>query len=259
MGNENCPNDFDFDIKVRQKDACLGVYTSAFGEGDAKGARISEFTKESAAQEAQMSSGDVITAVNQVRVNSHDQLWDEIAKYKVGEQVAVEFLRDNQPRQIQATLKACRDNSNRVMMFKSDEISDEPNREFMLWNFDEKDQDQLRENRIITIHRGAEGDAAKINTAPQNTDIQDRSLRLENFRAYPNPAQGQVTVEFHSEPLPTIVSLLDISGRQLFREELNAFNGDYFQQFDLSEYAKGTVVLFVQQNGKVFTEQIIVN
>ncbi len=174
-------------------------------------------------------------------------------------QVAVEFLRDNQPRQIQATLKACRDNSNRVMMFKSDEISDEPNREFMLWNFDEKDQDQLRENRIITIHRGAEGDAAKINTAPQNTDIQDRSLRLENFRAYPNPAQGQVTVEFHSEPLPTIVSLLDISGRQLFREELNAFNGDYFQQFDLSEYAKGTVVLFVQQNGKVFTEQIIVN
>lgn len=256
------PKDFNFDIRVREKPACLGVYTSAYGEGENRGARISDFTKESAANEAEMSTGDVITAVNGIRVKGHNQLWDEIAKYQVGDQVAVEFLRENQPRQIQATLKACRDNSNVVTIFESEEAGDEqPQREFMLWNWDEQDQNQLREQRVITIHRGAEGDAEQINTAPANATIPtpDRSLKLEGFRAYPNPAQGQVTVEFQSEPLPTIVSLLDISGRQLFREELNAFDGNYFQQFDLSEYAKGTVILYIQQAGKVFTEQIIVN
>ncbi len=253
------PADFNFDIQVREKEACLGVYTSAHGEGSARGARISEFTKESAAREAEMTAGDVITSVNGVRITGHDQLWNEIARYKTGDQVAVEFLRDNQARQIQATLKACRDNSNRVMMIEKDDSGERSAREFLLWNWVEKDQEQLRDQQVITIHRGAEGDAAQVNTNLDNNLPPDRRLQLENFRAYPNPAQSQVTVEFKAQPLPTVVSLLDISGRQLFREELNAFSGDYFQQFDLSEYAKGAVVLHVQQAGKVFTEQIIVN
>ena len=50
-----------------------------------------------------------------------------------------------------------------------------------------------------------------------------------------------------------------MSGKQLFREELNAFNGDYNQQFDLTAYAKGTIIIHVQQGEKVYTEQIIVN
>ncbi len=247
------------EIKIREKEACLGVYSSAFGEGDAKGARVSDFTTESAARDAEMNSGDVITAVNGVRVTGHDELWDEIAKYHTGDKVMVAFLRDNQPRQIEATLKACRDNSNRVLWLDTDKNGDNQNREFFLWNWNEKDKTSLREQRVITIHRGAEGDAPAPSPAPEQKPAPDRTLKLEGFRAYPNPSQGQVTVEFHSEPLPTIVSLLDMTGRQLFREELNAFSGDYYQQFDLTEYAKGTVVIHVLQGDKVFTEQIIVN
>lgn len=248
----------DIKINIREKEACLGVYSSASGEGDRRGAKISDFTAESAAREAQMNTGDVITAINGTRVEGHDELWNEIAKYQPGEKVAVEYLRDNQPARVEATLKACRDNSNRVMLFSPDE-SGEKRREFYLWNWEKEDQTRLRNNRVITIRRGAEGDAPTLETKTDEASAADRSLKLDNFRAYPNPSQGQVTVEFRSEPLPTVVSLLDISGRQLFREELNAFNGQYFQQFDLSEYAKGTIVIHVQQGEKVFTEQIIVN
>ena len=244
----------DIEINIREKDACLGVYTSAAGQGDQRGAQISEFTTESAALEAQMSTGDIITAVNGARVQGHDELWSEIAKYNPGEKVAVEYLRNNQTLRAEATLKTCRDNSNRVMLFNTDETG-EKRREFYLGNWEKDDQTRLREHRVITIRRGGEGDAPKVETPA----VPDRALKLEGFRAFPNPSQGQVTVEFRSEPLPTVVSLLDISGRQLFREELNAFNGDYSQQFDLSEYAKGTIVIHVQQGEKVFTEQIIVN
>lgn len=248
----------DIRINIREKEACLGVYSSASGEGDTRGAKISDFTTESAAREAQMNAGDVITAINGTRVEGHDELWNEIAKYQPGEKVAVEYLRDNQPARVEATLKACRDNSNRVMLFSPDESGDK-RREFTLWNWEKDDQTRLRNNRVITIRRGAEGDAPTLETKTDEASAADRGLKLDNFRAYPNPSQGQVTVEFRSEPLPTVVSLLDISGRQLFREELNAFNGQYFQQFDLSEYAKGNIVIHVQQGEKVFTEQIIVN
>ena len=74
-------------VNVRQKDACLGVFSDAFAEGNAAGSRINDFTDESAAREVNMEKGDVITAINGQHVKSHEDLWNEIAKFKVGDKV----------------------------------------------------------------------------------------------------------------------------------------------------------------------------
>ncbi len=251
----------DMKINIREKEACLGVYSGSSSENDQRGSRISGFTTESAAREAQMNEGDLITALNGQRVQGHDELWSEIAKYKVGDKVKVEYLRDGTVYTAEATLKACSDQS-RVEIWDADENGDAQGRRFFTWKMDREDQQRLRENRIITIRKAAEGDGEKVNIAP-NADnqpaAQDRSLQLKSFRTFPNPTQGQVTVEFKAEPVATIVTLYDMSGRQLFREELNAFSGEYNQQFDLSEYAKGTIIVHVQQAEKVYTDQIVVN
>ena len=248
--NGNCT------VNVREKDACLGVFSDAFAEGNTTGSRINDFTEESAARDVSMVKGDVITAVNGQTVKSHDELWNEIAKYKVADKVRVDYLRDGQSMTVEATLKACRDNSSRVQILDSE---GQQLRNFLSWNWSDDDQRRLRERSIITVRRG-EGDAPKVNATPNGQPIaQDRSLKLTNFRAFPNPTQGQITVEFTGEPVATTVSFFDLSGRQLFREELNAFDGRYSQQFDLSEYAKGTIIVHVQQGEKVFTEQVIVH
>ncbi len=248
--NGNCT------VNVNAKDACLGVYSDAFAEGNAEGSRINDFTDESAAREVNMAIGDVITAVAGQRVKSHDDLWNEIAKHKVGDKVKVDYFREGKALITEATLKACRDNSSRVQILDGD---GEQVRNFTSWNWNDDDQRRLRDRSVITIRRG-EGDAPKVNAVPNGQpESQNRSLKLTEFRAYPNPTQGQVTVEFTCEPVATTVSFFDLSGRQLFREELNAFNGRYSQQFDLSDYAKGTIVVHVQQADKIFTEQVIVN
>ncbi|MBK9338211.1 MAG: PDZ domain-containing protein [Lewinellaceae bacterium] len=249
------PQDLKVAVDTREKAACLGVYSDASGTGDKQGACISDFTRESAAREADMIAGDVITAVNGVRVQGHSALWDEIARYQPGDKIVVDFLRDDQSRQVEASLKACQDNSNKVILNKTDKDGADAQREFFLGNWVEKDEQSLRERQVITIRRSTEGDAPQVVPVPETTP--DRALQLEGFRAYPNPTVGQLTVEFRTEPLPTVVSLLDMSGRQLFREELNAFGGDYLQRFDLSEFAKGTVIIHVLQGDKVFTEKII--
>lgn len=238
-------------FKQRDKEACLGVYSEAFGEGDAKGAKVDDFTSESAARDASMQTGDVILSVNGQRVQGHDELWNEIAKYKPGEKVSVAFARDGQTKTIEATLKACKDKSSVV------DIPDMA-RQFLTWNWNSEDSERFRQRQIITIRKG-EGDAAKVNVPPANQPASDRNLKLDSFRAYPNPTQGQITVEFRGEAVPTVVNLLDIAGRQLFREELNGFNGEYNQQFDLSAYAKGTIVVQVVQGDKIFSEQLVVN
>lgn len=249
----------DLEIDIREKDACLGVYSDGATVEGQRGAKIASFTTESAAREAQMKEGDLITVVNGQRVQGHDDLWSEIAKYKVGEKVKVDCLRDGKSFTVEATLKACKDQS-RVEIQDTDENGNNQSRQFFTWNWDQSEQKRLRENRIITIRRPAEGDAQNVNVAPNNQQVaEDRNLKLDSFRAYPNPTQGQVTVEFKAEPVATVVTLYDMGGRQLFREELNAFSGEYNQQFDLSEYAKGTVLVHVQQAEKVFSEQIVVN
>jgi S1-C subfamily serine protease len=248
----------DLKIDIREKDACLGVYSDGATVDDQRGAKIASFTTESAAREAQMNEGDLILSVNGQRVQGHDDLWNEIAKYKVGDKVKVEYLRDGKTFTAETTLKACKDQS-RVEIWNTDKNGDGSNRQFFTWNWDQEEQKRLRENRVITIRRPAEGDAQNVNVAPNQPVAQGRNLKLDSFRTFPNPTQGQVTVEFKADPVATVVTLYDMSGRQLFREELNAFSGEYNQQFDLSEYAKGTVLVHVQQAEKVFTEQIVVN
>lgn len=248
----------DLNINIRDKEACLGVYTSEANVNDQRAAKITGFTDESAAREAQMAEGDLITSVNGQRVQGHDDLWNEIAKYNVGDKIAVEYLRENQVVTAEATLKACKDQS-RVDIWDTDENGNNQSRRFFTWNWDKEDQERLRENRIITIRKANEGDV-QVNTTPDNQPVlQDRNLELQSFRVFPNPTQGQVTVEFKAQPVATVVTLYDMAGRQLFREELNAFGGQYSQQFDLSAYAKGTIIVHIQQAEKVFTEQIVVN
>ncbi len=253
----NNQNWSDFSMNSREKPACLGVFTGAASVGETQGAQVSSFTQESAAQEAAMLENDLITTVNGTRVMGHNDLWNEIAKYNPGDKVKVEYLRGTETRNIEATLKACKDNSAQVIINEINEEGDNQSRRFFTWNWDENAKKQMRESRVITIHRG-EGDAEKANPAPAPA-VADRKLVLQSFRAYPNPTQGQVTIEFRGESVPTILSLFDLSGRQLFREELNAFDGAYNQQFDLSEYAKGTILIQVLQGDKVYTEQLVVN
>jgi S1-C subfamily serine protease len=256
-GSSNLSFPAKIDCTTKEKEACLGVYSNAYED---RGAALQSFTRESAAQEAGMLEGDVILSINNNLVDGHSTLWDEISKYKTGEKVQVAFEREGKSMQVEATLKACRDNQSRVEILDRSINGENLNRRFYTWNWEEKDQRRLSETRIIIIRRAGDGDGAKVNLSPATAKpAEDRSLKLESFKAFPNPSSGQITVEFQGEPVATVVSLLDISGRQLFREELNAFNGAYNQQFDLTAYAKGTIIVHIQQGDKIFTDQIIVN
>ncbi|HPI04744.1 MAG TPA: PDZ domain-containing protein [Saprospiraceae bacterium] len=248
----------NYDVDTREKDACLGVFTSGAVIDDKKGAQVSNFTDESAAREVQIAKGDLILSINGKPVEDHEGLWDQIAQYKPNDKVQVEFLRDGKTMQVEATLKACRDNTSRVMIKETDGAGEQNSRELTLSSWGEKEQKRMKERRVITIHR-SEGDAPEQAPTPAARPATDRNLRLDSFRTFPNPSSGQITIEFKGAPVATTLSMFDASGRQLYREEMNAFNGEYLQQFDLTEYAKGTIVVQVQQGDKLYSEQIVVN
>lgn len=80
--------------------AMLGVTT----EKSEKGAEIQDVTKESGADKAGLKKGDVITKINDKKIEGPDDLSKVIKKEKVGEKVTVTYLRDNKEQKVTAEL-----------------------------------------------------------------------------------------------------------------------------------------------------------
>ena len=210
----------------QEKEACLGVYTSSNAVDGQRGAMVNSFTEVSAAQEVSMQINDMIVSVNGVRVKSHQDVWDEIAKYKPNDAVTVAFLRDNATKQVVASLKAC------------------------------KPRNGMDEEKVIVIPKNQE---ETVNTTVTPTATNLGKLALESFSASPNPTSDMVNVAFKGEAIPTNISFYDLTGKLLLQQNINDFNGEYNQRFDLNEYTKGVVLVKVQQGDKVFSQKIIVN
>lgn len=91
--------DVDF-FNVNENQAMLGVVTLK----TEKGVEVSEITDESAAEKAGLKEGDIITKVNDTKIEDPDDLSDLIRKKKPGEKVTVTFLRDKKEQKVTAEL-----------------------------------------------------------------------------------------------------------------------------------------------------------
>jgi serine protease Do len=70
--------------------AMLGVTT----EGNDKGAEVMSITKESAAEKAGLKKGDIITKIDDRKIESTDDVTDAIRNHKPGDKVSITYLRD---------------------------------------------------------------------------------------------------------------------------------------------------------------------
>jgi len=102
--------------------AFLGVVT----EKTEKGAKINSVEKESAAEKAGLKKDDIITKVGDTKIESSNDLYEAIGKYKPEEKVSVTYLRDGKENTINVTLGKS----------ASDMVFNFNNKDF---NFDNKD------------------------------------------------------------------------------------------------------------------------
>jgi serine protease Do len=87
-------------IHYTNNKAFLGVQT----QKDEKGARIIEVTKESAAEKAGLKVGDIITSVNETKIEDGNVLREAIGKFKPEEKVKIGIIRDGKSTAVVAEL-----------------------------------------------------------------------------------------------------------------------------------------------------------
>jgi S1-C subfamily serine protease len=78
-----------------------------------EGAYISEVQKGSGADEAGLKSGDIITKVNNKVIKTSPELQEIVARYRPGDKIQVEYIRDGKTKTTYVTLKS-RDNSTKL-------------------------------------------------------------------------------------------------------------------------------------------------
>ncbi len=112
------PDNMNMDYELNEMDngkphPFLGVSST---KGD-DGAKITEVVKGSAAEKAGLLSGDVITKIDDKKVESPEELMDVVKAHKPGEEVKVYYLRENKKKDTKAKLGESKMNK-RTMVFK---------------------------------------------------------------------------------------------------------------------------------------------
>jgi serine protease Do len=96
-------DDNENNLRYFNKDAnhaMLGVITEKADQG----VKVQSVTKESAAAKAGLKEGDIITKINDAKIQDPDDLSAIIKKHKPGEKVSVSYLRNNKEEKVTAEL-----------------------------------------------------------------------------------------------------------------------------------------------------------
>ena len=263
--------------------ACLGVMIGKTVENEngvetvrgesEEGVTILDIIEDSGAEAAGLLKDDIITAVNGLEVSSIHDVLDVLKPYEGGETVAIDYLRNNQHAQVNATLKTCA-NKMKIKHFESHGTNDFEFDEEMNWVYENEEEEGNEIKRTIIIKKKTAETAPEAPEAKSNPTTKDEvagidtpggiieasisDLELQDFSLYPNPTEGVLNLAFESDAVPTTVKIVDISGKEVYKEELNNFNGTYKKEINLTEVPKGALMLTVTQDDKIFADKVMV-
>lgn len=219
-----------------------------------EGAAVLNVFEGSAAEEAGIQKGDIITSVDGAPVDGFEALVESLSDKAPGDKVSIGLNREGQPMVVEAILKG-RETAPSVYEFKMDDeghglhfFSDEPGHK------------GKRSHKVIIIDDG------DVIIEPENEDepsfwenhADKPALELEAFEAFPNPADNQLTVRFTGKAAPVTLLLLDAAGKQVYKEYIQDFSGRYGQQISLEGVPEGLLLLTIEQEGQIFTKKVMV-
>ncbi len=78
------------------------------------------------------------------------------------------------------------------------------------------------------------------------------------YNCFPNPNQGKFTLSFDAPAeLPTSVRISDLSGREIYREDLVRIEGNYTKELDISNNTEGIYLLQIVQGDKILVKKLL--
>jgi len=85
------------------------------------------------------------------------------------------------------------------------------------------------------------------------------NLKIEKLDFYPNPNNGKFNLTFSlPEKGKTKITVFDSNGKEVYKEVLTNFTGDYNKNIDISSEGKGLFFLNVEQGSKKLIKKLVI-
>lgn len=205
-----------------ERDPCrvfIGVYVG--GQAHiGRGVQITGIIGNTPAETDGVEAGDIILAMGGVPVNNNSELLTERNKHEPGQEFQLTILRGGQELTVNSRFKACAATGQ---------------------------EDPLQEETIAE---------EPVEEQPA-VELPETTLELNDYKAYPNPSFGEVSIQFRAEALPTEIQLSDSSGRVFFQRQMKNFDGHFNDELSLREAAPGNITLTIRQGDKLVTKQLV--
>lgn len=207
--------------------AALGVY--ADNRSGEYGARINSLIDKGGAQEAGLLPGDVIKSIDEFDVSDFQTLHFALSHYRAGDQVIVNYERENKFQKVKVVLK---------------DWADLPGHEFRTRT--DCGQPELPVDSAIDD--------------PNNDDPSFvpniQPLELVDAQIFPNPSDGKFSFSFTTTPGPLSIAIADINGKIVYQKDVKNNDGRYNEEINLTDVPQGNYIISVTQDDKVYTQQI---
>ena len=150
----------------------------------------------------------------------------------------------------------------KVMVFKNNVDGEPGTKQTMNINIDEKDGEQYIE---IEIKRNKSANVTISDIQKDDASLSDIDYSLKNnlkpsqLHYYPNPNTGRFTLNFVLDQKDDVtVTVMDILGKEVYKEKVLDFQGTYDNLIDLSGKEKGIYILQIGQKKKTLTRKILI-
>jgi len=90
--------------------------------------------------------------------------------------------------------------------------------------------------------------------------IEDKSLKMAQFSTYPNPNEGEFTLEFQPSNVndPVEVRILDVMGKEVFYDVWNNPTTLYKHEINLRAQGKGLYILQIRQGEETVNRKLMI-
>jgi hypothetical protein len=209
-----------------ERDPCevfIGVYVGG-RSNRGQGVQVTGIIGNTPASTYGVESGDVILAMDGIAVNDNDELLVERDKHDAGDPFVLTVIRGESQMDINACFKSCEE------IEEDGAIEEEP------IEIPEINQPEPEEPAVIPGGGG---------------------FQVNGYQAFPNPTFGRVRVRFGAEAIPTTVQVSDATGRIIYQNQINNFNGNFDEEIDLKEAVPGTLTLTIRQGNDIMSKQLV--
>lgn len=116
----------------------------------------------------------------------------------------------------------------------------------------------MQNNKVVpvkyTLPISFKLDTKKANVTPL---LSSSALKVDDFKASPNPSKGLFNVSFRAEQKDTNIEVYNMAGQRVYTQALSNFDGYYNGQIDLSKQPKGEYLVRVTQGGAQYSQKLL--